>query len=59
MIEKILGAQPSFFNRDHGKDRRQPARKQHGEELFENFLKEAMKDGEDQKKREPKHLRRL
>lgn len=56
MIEKILGAQPSFFNRDHGKDQRQPARKQHGEELFENFLKEAIKDGEEQ---QPKHLRRI
>ena len=56
MIEKILGAQPSFFNRDHGKDRRKPAEKKHEKGLFENILKEAIKNGD---KYEPKHLRRV
>ena len=59
MVERILDTQPAFFNRNRENSQQQPARKRHGKDQFEKFLEEAMKDGEDQKKREPKYLRRL
>ena len=56
MIEKILGVQPAFLNQSREKDHRKPAEKKHEKCLFENILKEAIKNGD---KYEPKHLRRI
>ena len=56
MIEKILGVQPAFLNQSREKDHRKPAEKKHEKGLFENILKEAIKNGD---KYEPKHLRRV